>query len=166
MKRFVSAAALVCLFVLAACNSNRPPKINEKAPDFTVTDSDKTVSLAQLRGKPVLLNFWATWCPPCIEEMPSLVQLQKAVGDNVTILAVSEDADDAAYKQFIRDHNVDLLTVRDPKNSANTLYGTFKFPETYVIDKNGVIRRKFIGPQEWTNPEIIDYLNKLQEGKS
>jgi len=161
VKRFASAAVIVCIALLAACNSNRPPKIGEKAPDFTLTDSDRTVSLAQLRGRPVLLNFWATWCPPCIEEMPSLVQLQKKVGDKVTILAVSEDADEKAYKQFIRDHNIALLTVRDPKNSANVLYGTFKFPETYVIDKDGVIRRKFIGAADWTSPEILDYLNKL-----
>jgi peroxiredoxin len=161
VKRLASAALVIALVLLAACNGNRPPKIGEKAPNFTLTDSDKTVSLDQLRGKPVLLNFWATWCPPCIEEMPSLVQLQKALGDKVTILAVSEDADDAAYKQFIRDHNIDLLTVRDPQNSANTLYGTFKFPETYVIDKDGVIRRKFIGAADWTNPEIVAYLNKL-----
>jgi len=166
VKRAAWSTALVCLFVLAACNGNRPPKIGEKAPDFTLTDSERTVSLTQLRGKPVLLNFWATWCPPCIEEMPSLVQLQKQLGDKVTILAVSEDADDSAYKQFIRDHNIDLLTVRDTKNAANTLYGTFKFPETYVIDKDGVIRRKFIGPAVWTNAEIIDYLNKLEAGKS
>ena len=161
MKRLASASLVIALVLLAACNGNRPPKIGERAPNFTLTDSDKTVSLDQLRGKPVLLNFWATWCPPCIEEMPSLVQLQKAMGDKVTILAVSEDADDAAYKQFVRDHNIDLLTVRDAKNAANALYGTFKFPETYVIDKDGVIRRKFIGAADWTNPEIIDYLNKL-----
>jgi thiol-disulfide isomerase/thioredoxin len=166
VKRFVPAATLVWLLLFAACNGNRPPKINERAPDFTLTDSEKTVTLSQLRGKPVLLNFWATWCPPCIEEMPSLVQLQKALGDKVIILAVSEDADDGAYKQFVRDHNIDLLTVRDVKNSANTLYGTFKFPETYVIDKDGVIRRKFIGAADWTSPEIVDYLNKLQQGKS
>jgi cytochrome c biogenesis protein CcmG, thiol:disulfide interchange protein DsbE len=165
VKRFAFATVFVCLFLLAACNGNRPPKIGEKAPDFSVTDSEHTVTLSQLRGKPVLLNFWATWCPPCISEMPSLVELQKQLGDKVVILAVSEDADDAAYKQFVRDHNVDLLTVRDPKNMANTLYGTFQFPETYVIDKDGVIRRKFIGAADWTNPEIIEYLNKL-EGKS
>jgi len=165
VKRFASAAVLVCLILLAACNGNRPPKIGEKAPDFTLTDSEHTVSLAQLRGKPVLLNFWATWCPPCVEEMPSLVELQKQLGDKVVILAVSEDADDGAYKQFVRDHHIDLLTVRDPKNTANTLYGTFKFPETYVIDKDGVIRRKFIGAADWTNPEIVEYLNKLETGK-
>jgi len=161
VKRFLSSTLLVSLVLLAACQSNRPPKIGEKAPDFTVADADRSVTLSQLRGKPVLLNFWATWCPPCIEEMPSLVELQKKMGDKVTILAVSEDADNNAYKQFIHDHNIELLTVRDPKNSASVLYGTFKYPETYVIDRDGVIRRKFIGAADWTNPEIVDYLNKL-----
>ncbi len=166
MKRFASAAAIVCVFLLAACNSGRPPKIGEAAPDFSIRDSERTVALSQFRGKPLVLNFWATWCPPCIQEMPSLVQLQKMMGDKVVVLAISEDADDAAYKQFIRDHNIDLFTVRDARQSVNSLYGTFKFPETYVIDKDGVIRRKFIGAADWTSPEIIDYLNKLQQGQS
>jgi peroxiredoxin len=93
--------------------------------------------------------------------MPSLVQLQKQLGDTVTIIAVSEDDDDSAYKQFVRDHNIDLLTVRDTGQKANGLYGTFKFPETFVIDRNGKIVRKFIGAQEWTSPEIVDYLKKM-----
>ena len=161
MKRFSLVLALFSLAALFACNGGRPPRIGETAPNFTVGDSQRMVTLSQFRGKPVVLNFWATWCPPCIEEMPSLVELQKKMGDKVTILAVSEDADEGAVKQFVRDHNVDLMVVRDSKQSANTLYGTFKFPETYVIDKDGVIRRKFIGATDWTNPEIIDYLNKL-----
>jgi cytochrome c biogenesis protein CcmG/thiol:disulfide interchange protein DsbE len=162
VKRPPQVLALVCLFVLCSCNTGgRPARIGETAPNFTVTDSQRTVTLSQLRGKPVVLNFWATWCPPCVEEMPSLVELQKKLGDKVTILAVSEDADENAVKQFVRDHNVDLMTVRDAKQSANALYGTFKFPETYIIDKDGVIRRKFIGATDWTNPEIVDYLNKL-----
>ena len=92
--------------------------------------------------------------------MPSLVQLQKQLGDKVTILAVSEDADDGAYKQFIRDHNVDLLTVRDTQHQ-NEAYGTFKFPETFIIGRDGKIVRKFIGSTDWTSPDIVDYLNKL-----
>src|ERR1017187_4798043 len=161
VKRLFSVLVLACMVLLSACNGGRPPRIGETAPDFTLTDSQRTVTLSQLRGKPVLLNFWATWCPPCVEEMPSLVELQKKLGDKVIILAVSEDADENAVKQFVREHNVDLMVVRDTKQSANALYGTFKFPETYVIDKDGVIRRKFIGATDWTNPEIVDYLNKL-----
>ena len=159
MKRLFSATVLVSLIILAGCNSgSHPPRIGSVAPDFTIPDAE--LSLSQFRGKPVVLNFWATWCPPCIQEMPSLVQLQKQLGDKVTILAVSEDDDDNAYKQFVKDHKVDLLTVRDTKHS-NELYGTFKFPETFVIDKDGKIVRKFIGAADWTSPEIVDYLKKL-----
>ena len=161
MKRLPRVAALVALALLFACNGGRPRRIGETAPNFTVSDSHRTVTLSQFRGKPVVLNFWATWCPPCVEEMPSLVELQKQMGDKVTVLAVAEDADQNAVNQFVRDHNIDLLTVRDPKQSANALYGTFKFPETYIIDKDGIIRRKFIGATDWSNPEIVEYLNKL-----
>ena len=157
----VRLAALSLLCLLAACNGGRPPRIGETAPDFTITDPQHTVTLSQLRGRPVLLNFWASWCGPCVEEMPSLVQLQKQLGDKVTVLAVSVDSDPNAYQQFVRDHNIDLLTIRDPKQISNGLYGTFKYPETYVIDKDGKIVRKFIGAIDWTNPEIVDYLNKL-----
>lgn len=79
----------------------------------------------------------------------------------VTVLAVSIDADDAAYHKFLKDYNVNMVTVRDEPRKAASLYGTFGWPETYIIDRNGVIRRKFIGPVDWTSPEITDYLNKL-----
>lgn len=161
VKRFALLACIACLLTTACTTGGHPPRIGNEAPDFTVTDSQHTVQLSKLRGKPVLLNFWATWCPPCVEEMPSLVQLQKQVGDKVTILAVSEDADDAAYKQFIRDHGVDLLTVREGSQKTSDVYGTFKYPETYVIDRNGKIVRKFVGPTDWISPDIVQYLNQL-----
>lgn len=155
------ALAFILISTLASCNSGRPPRIGETAPNFTITDPQQTVSLNQFRGKPVLLNFWASWCAPCVEEMPSLVQLQKQMGNKVVVLAVNLDSDQNAYKQFVRDHNVDLLTVWDPKQQTNVLYGTFKFPETYVISPDGKILRKFIGAVDWTNPEIVAYVNKL-----
>ena len=96
VRRFVFFVA--GLLLLAGCNSAHPPRIGNAAPDFTLTDSQHTIVLSRLRGKPVVLNFWATWCPPCVEEMPSLVELQKRLGDKVTVLAVSEDADDGAYQ--------------------------------------------------------------------
>src|SRR5208282_3742633 len=125
VKRFALFIALFSLLSLLRCNSgSHPPRIGNPAPDFTITDLQHTVTLEQFRGKPVILNFWATWCPPCIEEMPSLVQLHKELGNKVAIIAVSEDADEAAYKQFVRDHNVDLLTVRDTRQRTNEVYGT------------------------------------------
>jgi len=162
VNRFPHFVLLSLTFFLCSCyQGTRPAQIGTEAPQFTVTDSQHTVSLKDLRGRTVVLNFWATWCPPCVEEMPSLVALQKDVGDKVVILAVSTDVDDNAYKQFIRDHHIDLLTVRDAANKSNALYGTYKFPETYIIDKDGKIRRKFIGGANWTSPDIENYLRSL-----
>lgn len=153
---------LIALSILVACNSgSRPPRINTPAPDFTVKDNDRTVTLSQFKGKPVLLNFWATWCAPCIEEMPSLVQLQRKMGDRLTVIAVSVDVDDNAYRHFLKANSIDLLTVRDPDQKSNALYGTFKYPETYAIDSKGTIRRKFIGAVNWNDPEIQAYLGGL-----
>jgi len=99
---------------------------------------------------------------PCIEEMPSLVQLQQRLKDRgVTVVAVSVDRDAAAYQRFLHDHRISLLTVRDQEQRSNNLYGTFKFPETYIIDRNGVMRRKFIGAVDWSQPEISEFLTKL-----
>ncbi len=152
---------MLAIVILSSCRGGRPNQIGQAAPDFTVKDSQKSVTLSQFRGKPVLLNFWATWCPPCVEEMPSMVQLQQQLGDKVVILAVSADVDEDAYQKFTAKRTQGLLTVNDKDNKSNALYGTFQFPETYVIDRNGTIVRKFIGPQNWTAPDIIDYLNKL-----
>jgi peroxiredoxin len=157
------ALAGLLLLTLSACYSgSRPPRIGSNAPDFTVQDAQNKVTLSQYRGQVVVLNFWATWCPPCIEEMPSLVEMQRRMkAKGVTVLAVSVDVDEGAYRQFLKDHNVNLLTVRDPDQKSNSLYGTAKFPETYIIDRDGVMRRKFIGAVDWTEPEITDFLGKL-----
>ena len=114
--RFLSSAALgFVLLSLSGCYSGtRPPRIGSAAPDFTVHDSDRTVTLSQLKGQVVVLNFWATWCPPCIEEMPSLVQMQQRMkAKGVTVLAVSVDVDQDNYQRFLKDHSVNLLSVRD-----------------------------------------------------
>lgn len=158
------SAFLLLLLVLSGCERGAIPElIGKPAPDFTVKDSETQVSLHDLRGKVVVLNFWATWCPPCVEEMPSLIAMQKQMKDRVTVLAVSTDESATAYRQFVADNKLSptLLTVRDGDQRSNALYGSFRYPETYVIDRNGVLRRKFIGPVDWTKPEIIEYLSKL-----
>jgi cytochrome c biogenesis protein CcmG/thiol:disulfide interchange protein DsbE len=167
VRRVLQPLALVLagllLLGLSACYSgSRPPRIGSNAPDFTVQDAQNKITLSEFRGQIVVLNFWATWCAPCVEEVPSLVEMQRRMkAKGVTVVAVSVDVDEGAYKQFVKDHNVNLLTVRDPDQKSNSLYGTAKFPETYIIDRNGVMRRKFIGAVDWTEPEITDFLNKL-----
>jgi cytochrome c biogenesis protein CcmG, thiol:disulfide interchange protein DsbE len=153
----------VLLLILSGCyGGSRPPGIGTNAPDFTVQDADRKITLSEFHGQVVVLNFWATWCAPCVEEVPSLVEMQRRLkAKGVTVLAVSVDVDGNAYKQFVKDHNVNLLTVRDASQKTNDLYGTFKFPETYIIDRNGVMRRKFIGAVDWNEPEITDFLSKL-----
>jgi peroxiredoxin len=151
------------LAVLSACTrGSRPPRIGTNAPDFTVQDADRSVKLSDFRGQTVVLNFWATWCPPCVEEMPSLVEMQRRMkAKGITVVAVSVDVDQSAYLQFLKEHNVNLLTVRDAGQKSNALYGTFRFPETYIIDRNGVMRRKFVGAVDWTAPDITEFLGKL-----
>jgi cytochrome c biogenesis protein CcmG, thiol:disulfide interchange protein DsbE len=162
VRRAILFLSLFTLNLAGCYSGSRPPRIGTNAPEFTVQDSDRKVSLDQLRGKVVVLNFWATWCPPCIEEMPSLVQMQQHLkAKGVEVLAVSIDVDESAYHKFIKDHGVDLLTVRDPDQKSSNLYGSYKWPETYIIDRNGVLRRKFIGAVDWNTPEITDFLSKL-----
>jgi cytochrome c biogenesis protein CcmG/thiol:disulfide interchange protein DsbE len=158
-----TALVLGLLAALTGCYSgSHPARIGSNAPDFTVQDSDHKITLSQFRGQVVVLNFWATWCPPCIEETPSLVRMQSRLKDKgVVVLAVSIDADDTAYHKFLKDYSVNMVTVRDEAKKAASLYGTFGWPESYVIDRNGVIRRKFIGAVDWSSPEVTDYLSKL-----
>ncbi len=163
MKRISRPLLLLLALSLAGCyRGTHPPRIGNPAPDFTIQDGATSVTLHNLREKVVVLNFWATWCPPCIQELPSLEQLQSRFKDRgVEVVGISVDVDGKAYQQFLKDHKVDFLTVRDPDQKANSLYGTFKFPETYIIDRRGILRRKFIGAVDWNEPEIVDFLSKL-----
>lgn len=80
----------------------------------------------------------------------------------IAVVAISSDQDESAYKQFLTMYHVNFLTVRDPSERVPHMYGTVKIPESYVIDQNGILRRKFVSAQDWTNPEILDFLRRLQ----
>src|SRR5437879_2414840 len=162
--RVFSVLAVLALALVSGCDrGSRPQMVGQPAPEFTVKDSERSVALRDLRGKVVVLNFWATWCPPCVEEMPSLVAMQEKMKDRVTVFAVSTDGNERAYRRFVKEHGLNFLTVRDPEQMSNRLYGTFAYPETYIIDSNGILRRKFVGPVDWMKPEITDYLSKLEQ---
>jgi cytochrome c biogenesis protein CcmG, thiol:disulfide interchange protein DsbE len=162
VTQWISSLAVLCslLFVAGCDRGDHPTQIDRAAPNFTVNEGSRTLQLNSFRGKVVVLNFWASWCAPCIEEIPSLNQLQKQM-PQLVVLGVDVDEDPDAYHQFMAEHRVDFTTIRDAQRHSNALYGTFRFPESYVIDRDGRIRRKFISAQDWTSPEILDYLSHL-----
>lgn len=136
------------------------------AKDFPLIFDGKAAHLSDLRGKVVLLNFWASWCPPCVDEAPALDQLQqRLVAHGGTILGVSIDEDQNAYEEFLRMYNVDFPTFRDPSRHISLGYGTVMIPETYVIDRNGRIDRKIVGPQDWTSPAMLAYIDSVLNEK-
>ncbi len=155
-------AAIIALFLLAAgCDrGDHPNRLAQPAPLFTIGDGVQTLDLASLHGRVVVLNLWATWCAPCVQELPSLLDLQRSM-PHIAVVGVSTDQDDDVYRRFLLQHHVTLVTVRDSGQRINALYGTVQIPETYIIDRKGILRRKFIGAQVWTSPEITDYLKSL-----
>jgi peroxiredoxin len=116
VKNFLLSLILFPALLASSCYSgSRPPRIGAAARDFSVQDSDRKVDLKQFRGQVLVLNFWATWCPPCVEELPSLIAMQDRVkSKGVVVLGVSIDVDGDAYHRFVKLHNVNFMTVRDP----------------------------------------------------
>jgi len=162
LPRALMLLAAVLVLTCTGCDRGaKPRQLNRPAPDFTIIDGAQTVKLSSYRGHLVILNFWATWCGPCRQELPTLVALAQAM-PQVTVIAVSADDDATAYSDFLATHPMPgIITVRDTTQHSNELYGSFEFPESYVIDRGGILRRKFVGSQVWTSPELADYLNKL-----
>ncbi len=140
------------------------PQAGEEAPNFAFELNGQQRELRDLRGQVVLVNFWATWCPPCVTEIPSLERLHRRLGSKgLVILAISVDEDPVEYGNFLRSNNITFATVRDPEKRISNQYGTFMYPETYVIDRQGRLVRKIIGPLEWDEPDTLDFLNRVLE---
>jgi len=120
------------------------------------------VDLDAYEGKYVLLNFWATWCPPCIQEKPQLNALHSELSEKgLVVLSVSVDADEQAYKKFLDRYGIEFPTARDPEMSVPSRYGTSMYPESYLIDREGYVEKKYAGPVNWMEPEVRNYLRSL-----
>ena len=158
----VVVALLLFSFVRPLYRQGEASLAGTKAPDFALTLEQKSLHLSDLRGKVVVVNFWATWCPPCAEETPALNRLQRHIAARGgMVLGVSVDEDVAAYDRFLQQQGVVFPTFRDPSKKIPLDYGTSIYPETYIVGRDGKIARKIIGPQKWDSPEMLAYFDAL-----
>ncbi|HEX3748609.1 MAG TPA: TlpA disulfide reductase family protein [Bryobacteraceae bacterium] len=157
----IGLLAVVLVYVLYAAIHQRVVEAGDTAPDFSITaDNGRTVTLPNFGGKVLLLNFWASWCGPCAEETPSLSQLAKDYASKgVVVLGVSVDKDPQAYQRFLQKYSPAFLTVRDLK--LHEEYGTFMYPETYIIDAKGHVALKIAEPADWMNPNLTKIIDSL-----
>jgi cytochrome c biogenesis protein CcmG, thiol:disulfide interchange protein DsbE len=157
----VMAAALLYAFATPSFRQGEPSLAGRKPKDFNIQIPGAS-RLSDLKGKVVVLNFWASWCPPCLEETQSLNRLQEDISTRGgVVLGVSVDEDAAAYQKFLDDNHVVFPTYRDGTKKSAADYGTSMFPETYLIDRNGRLARKIVGPQDWQSPEIMGSIDVL-----
>lgn len=166
-KIFILTTVLAVSVLLLSCR-NRGGKIvlneGEPAPLFSLNDRNgKIWSLEELKGKVVLVNFWASWCPSCKEEKPSLQKLSTMTKDkpNFVILTILYKDDPSGAFQFMKKNNLNLTLLLDRKWEASNAYGVTGVPETYIIDKKGVLRRKIIGPTRFDTPDSLRFISGL-----
>jgi cytochrome c biogenesis protein CcmG, thiol:disulfide interchange protein DsbE len=171
MKRLLCLVILAAIVSLTACNKKEeakqlqgPLQENGPAPAITVNSlNGKPLNLSDLKGKVVLLNFWATWCPPCREEIPSMMKLNGAMaGKPFQMVAVSiDEGGQPAIESFFKTSGFSLPAYTDPDNRAAKAYGITGVPETFIIDKSGILVKKVIGPMAWDSPDVMSYLDGL-----
>jgi cytochrome c biogenesis protein CcmG, thiol:disulfide interchange protein DsbE len=157
------AILAVALVWIAAGTLEQPvTKAGDKAPAFTiVTDQGEAVSPSRFRGKLLVLNFWATWCAGCIQEITSLDEFQRAfASQGVVVVGISMDSNEARYKRFLQRFPVSFITNRDPSWGISTSYGTFQLPETFVINRSGKVVEKLIAAFDFMDPEFLGRIQR------
>lgn len=163
----------VFLLALSSCNKSDSgkktsgAKENAPAPEISVTaiTDGSVLKLSELKGKVVLLNFWATWCPPCREELPSMMKLNKAMtGRPFQMVAVSiDEGGKPAIDSFFKESGFMVPTYLDSESKAAKSYGITGVPETFIVDKRGIIVKKIVGGFTWDSPEVASFLEGLMK---
>lgn len=158
----VLAFSLVLILFLGAglfqCASR---KVGDPAPDFVFPTIDgQTVQLSKLRGQPVLINFWATWCPPCRAEMPYIQAAFEEKGQEVEFIGVNLEEDLERVRQFAEERGLSFTMALDSEGKSWDTYNIRGLPETFLVDEEGIIRHKKVGPFQ-SKEEVISMLNIL-----
>ncbi|MEN8134787.1 MAG: TlpA disulfide reductase family protein [Thermodesulfobacteriota bacterium] len=154
------------LFIAACGQEPKVATVGETAPDFSLVDrSGKTWTLSELKGQVVFVNFWATWCPPCREEMPAMQRLYTMLPkDKFKMLAILNNDNPVLADDFAAKLGITMPILDDRDNQIGPKYGLTGVPETFIVDKQGVLRKKFIGPAQWDSPGfrqlMMNYINQ------
>lgn len=148
--------------------SSHPLRTGEKAPTFTLQRIDASSFSFRDNGHDVVLvNFWATWCPPCVEETPSLEKFARQMKPRgVRVIGVSVDQDLAALQKFVSGYHLTYSILRDPNQNLAARFGTYKFPETYIFDRDGRLVDKIIGAADWEDSQMIQFISALADWKT
>ncbi len=164
-KRIIGAVvmliALIVTISLLMPEGIKLVRVGETIRPFTLPDlQDKMQGLP--KGKVMIVNFWATWCPPCRKEVPSMVQLYETFKDKgFEIVAVSVDKRREDVVDFVNTYNMSFTVLHDADSQVAASYGVFRYPESFIVDKNGVVLQHLNGAVEWMSPEFVDYIGKL-----
>lgn len=161
----VVAAAIIlgAALALRARRAQRPLETGDHAPSFTLQKASAgELSYADSNHQVTLINFWATWCPPCVMEAPSLEKFARQMRPSgVRVIGISVDQDLPALRKFISGYGITYAILRDPNQSLMRRFGTYKIPETYIFDRNGHLADKIIGATDWTDPQMIQFVQDL-----
>lgn len=162
LRALLVGLTVAFLGVIAYSLRDTSAKEGGKAPEFTLTtDAGRRITATSFGGKVLVLNFWATWCAPCIQEIPSLNEFQKEFGrTGVVVVAVSIDKNPQKYRNFLNHFRVSFDTARDPAANLSAEYGTFQLPESYII-KDGRVMRKFPNAANWISDDMKQYVQSL-----
>jgi peroxiredoxin len=158
---YLLLAASLALY-LSSCGESPVASVGKPTPNIDTVDMQGDIwSLSKQRGQVVFVNFWATWCAPCREEMPSMQRLYtKLPKDKFKMVALYNRDKPELVKKFVAQLGITIPILNDEQNIIGEKYGLTGLPETFIVDKKGIIREKYIGPREWDSPEIVDLLTK------
>ena len=170
IKAATGVLLVALAFVIVYSVQDHVVGVGDSAPGFRVkTENGAVMTPTNFGGKVLILNFWASWCAPCVQEIPSLNQIQKMfASQGLVVLGVNVDSKEDLYRNMLRRFQVTFQTVRDPQENINYRYGTYKVPESYIIDRNGKVLQKYAGLPDvngewkvWTDPQIVSYVRSL-----
>jgi peroxiredoxin len=167
MRHALVAVVLATLVVLTV-GCDRPTgsadvAVGQVVPDFTLTDMEgRSVTLSQYRGKVVFLNFWATWCPPCREEMPAMERLHGVFeGQDFVMLAINVEQDLAPVRAYLDKNPHSFTVLLDQQGTVQNLYRVFRFPETFLLDQEGRLVERFLGVRDWSSVEFMKRISSM-----